>query len=157
MIAPLYFQKGFKSILNLDSFYKGVPAGSFRALIEDAVDREGKGVVDTAGQVSFAGNGDNHFRFMVADNLSGQSPAGGDGDVNFVTSGKFDQGVDITPSALLAVVDIGGDPALAVGSLETVRQEQQHSLRSDFVTVAGEEKAVVGFNERVADLLFADA
>ena len=127
--------QGFFHFSNVDF---GVPAWPFGALVENAVNRQGEGVVNAAGQVAFTGYGNNYFWFVVADDFTGQCAAGSDRNVGFIGFSKFYQGINIASAALLTIVKAGGNAALAVSSLQAVGQQNKEAFRQDLVAVSGE-------------------
>ena len=114
-----------QGLLYLGDINTGIVAGAIGTLIEDAYDRNGVGVLDTGGQIEFAGNGHNGLRPDFNDNSPGQRPSRGHGDIYLITLGKLGEILDLAFAAPLAVLNVSRNLDVAIEILDTLGQQEE--------------------------------
>ena len=94
-------------------------------LIEDPDDRDRITILNTCGQIEFTSNGHDRLRPFFDDDSSCQGPTRSHSDLYLVLLRKFDEILDLTRPASLAIFDVSRDLDLAVKILDTVWKKDQ--------------------------------
>jgi len=134
----------------------GIQARAVGAFVEHAVDGQGVGVLDAAGQVAVAGHGDDHARPQLDHDAAGDGAARGHGQVDAVLVVQLEQPGDGAFAAPFAVVDVVGQPFVAARVLQAVRHEQQ-DVPGRVPARLGQDQVVVDRDEGQADVFLVQA
>jgi hypothetical protein len=122
------------------------------SLIQDPVDGNGIGILDSGTQVALAGHRHDDAGPLVHQHLSGQGTSGGDGDVYVILLRHLYDIPDQAISASPAIIIIGDDLMRAVEILQTVRQKNQQAVFF-YSFSGGLEKRVINLNEGLPYLI----
>src|SRR3990172_8232284 len=109
-----------QSFINFLGFNLGIEAGSEGTVVEDAQHRQRITILDSGGQIAFAGHGNNQFRPFLGDDLPGQSTSRGNRYINTIFFRQFRQPRDIASAAAYTLADGAGHFYLAVKKLDTM-------------------------------------
>jgi hypothetical protein len=141
----------------------GIDAGSERALIENTVNGQWSGILDPAGEVSFARNGYNEVRAGLDHNSARNGSSGRNRHSHTVFFRKPQEVFYGALAAAFAIFHLVSDLHLAVFILKTMRHEEQNGTGRLSVAAPRENKFVIHCHERMLDMFasktrqFADA
>ena len=121
--SPLH--EAEQGLLNPTNIDIGIIAGAIGTLIEDADDRNGVRVSDTARQVELAGNGHNGLRPHLDHDSPGQGPPCGNGDFDLIPLGEIEEILDLAFATPLAVLDVARDLDIAIEVLDALGQQEK--------------------------------
>lgn len=130
--------------------YLGVQAGAVRALVEYAEAGQGVDVLDAAGQITFAGHGQDESGLVLDHDASGNGAACGNGHFDAVGIADIQQAGNGALAASFAVTDIVGQTDFASAVLQAMGHEHQHVL--GLISFAlSQDEFVVDLDERGPD------
>ena len=95
------------------------------SLIEDPDDRDRVTILNTGRQIEFTSNGHDRLRPFFDDDSSCQGSTRSHRDLHLVLLREFDEILDLTRPAPLAIFDVSRDLDLAVKILDAVRKKDQ--------------------------------
>jgi hypothetical protein len=130
----------------------GIQARSERALIENAIDGQWSGVLNSAGEVPFACNGYDKVGTGLDHYSARDGPSGGNRHLHTVFFGKPEELLYGAFAAALAVFHPVSDLHLAVFVLQTMRHKEQNGMRRPSVATPRKNKFVINRYERMLDL-----
>jgi hypothetical protein len=135
----------------------GIEAWSKRALVENAVNGQRGGILDTAGQIPLACNGYNQVRTDLDDYPARNGSSGGNRDVHAIFFRKPKKVLYAAFAAAFTILSLVGDLHQAVFILQAVGHQEQDGARRTSVAALGQNKLVVYGDERMLDLFAAKA
>jgi hypothetical protein len=133
--------------------YSGIEAWSEWALIENAVDGQWSGVLNAAGEVSFACNGYDEVGTGLDHYAARNGSSGRNRHLHAVFFRKLQKVLYAALATAFAILHPVSDLHLAVLVLETMGHEEQNGMRRPSVAAPREDKFVVHGHKCMLDLL----
>lgn len=118
--------------------------------VQYACRRKRINVLNAAGEVAFAGDGEHHFRMKLFGDFAGKRAAGSDAEMKAEPFGHGNERADGTAVAAFAVIYIVRDFMRAGSQLQTVRRDDEQFACFDF-DFAVRENVIVQSDERAFD------
>jgi hypothetical protein len=134
-----------------------IEAWSEGALVENTVNGQRGGILDTAGQVPLACNGYNQVGTSLDDYPARNGSSGGNRDVHAVFFRKPQKVLYAAFAAAFTILHPVGDLHQAVFILQAVRHQEQDGAWGTSIAALGQNKLVVYGHERMLDLFAAKA
>ena len=122
-------EKARKRVLHSGERHKGIPAGTVRALIENAENRERVAVLNAGYEVAFAGNRNDAAWAALHHNAAGNGPPRGEREAEAEPVPQVEQGPYLAGAAAPAILRLRGNAVPAAAVLDAMRQEQQEVAR----------------------------
>ena len=135
----------------------GVETWSERALVENAVNGQRGGILDSAGEVSFARNRYDEVGTGLYDYPARYGSPRGNRHVHAIFSRKLEEVLYGAFTAAFTIFHLVGNLDLAVLILKTVRHEEQYRSGRLSIAALGEHKFVIYGDKGMLDLFAAKA
>lgn len=144
-----------KDGLNTIDGHLGVETWPKGPSVEDAIDGQRGRVLDAAGQIAFAGYGNDQVRALFDDNTSGYGSPRGNRQIHTEFGGELQEVLDGALAAALAVFNPVGDLHRALLILQAMRHEKEDTARGMAVPTLGHHQFVVDGHKGALNLFAA--